>query len=139
MAATVFEIIGSIFIVLFIFLLLIILPLINKMLKGVNQSFAAARRDVKTQVGESISEMETAKREIDSLKTVTVQFKSGLDSVMEAMDLTIDFLNSPIFRYSLIGSIWFLFGTIALPRGLHRHREIKPKKKSIPPPSWEQT
>lgn len=139
MTATIFEIIGSIFIVLFIFLLLIILPLISRMLKSVNQSFSSAKRDVKMQVGESISEMETAKREIDSLKEITVQFKSALDSALEAMDLTIDFLNSRAFKYSLIGGIWFLFGTTALPRGLHSPKEIKPVKKSIPPPSWKNT
>lgn len=139
MAATIFEIIASIFIVLFLFLLIIILPVISSLLKNVNRSFASTRRDVKKQMSESISEMEDVEREIDSLKVVTGQFKSVLDSVLEALDLAIDFFNSRGFKWGLIGSIWFLFASISFPRGLHRRKVVKPKKKVIPPPSWENT
>ncbi|MBN1289999.1 MAG: hypothetical protein JXA49_10230 [Actinobacteria bacterium] len=136
MAATVFEIIGAVFVVLFLFLLIIILPLINKLLKSVNKSFSERTRDIKRQVNDSIHEFEDVGKEIAEVQQFTRQIKSTLDSSLETADLAIDFLNSPHFRYGFPAAVWFLFSVVALPRGLHVHRRIKVERKIIPPPSW---
>lgn len=137
-AAKIFQIIGIIALVIAIFVFIIILPIINRLLKGLNRTLGSRGRDLRGQMSSSLKEIEVAQGQLETVVSATDSVKSGMRAAIGAADKFVDFLKSPVFQLGLPVSLWFLLLAVAVPRGIRRHKKISKKQRVIPPPSWEE-
>ncbi len=135
--ARIFQIIGIVFTVLFALVIIVVLPIINKLLKKLNSSFIERKNTITQEVSRSELGMDTAKQQMDALKASTDIFKKNLEKAIAFADSAVAFLDSNAFQLGLPVVLWALFFTVALPRGLRRKQRKRKRFEAIPPPSYE--
>lgn len=137
MIARIFQIIGIVFTVLFTILIIVALPLINRLLKQLNKSFSERKNTITQEVTRSEIGMDTARQQVDALKASTDIFRRNLEKVVTIADSAVAFLDSNAFQLGLPLVLWVLFFAVALPRGLRQKRRKRKRFEAVPPPSWE--
>ena len=138
MAAKVFQIIGTVFVILFTVVLIVILPVLARLLKRLNKSFGKRRTDLSGQMRTSISSIEGAQGQIEAIGAMTGAVKAGMASAIALADRVVVFLRSSTFQVGLPLVMWFLLLALAVPRGLLGiKKRRKSRREPIPPPSWQ--
>jgi hypothetical protein len=137
MAATIFEIIGVIAIIVAVLVAILVLPFLSRALKRFNKSGAQRARDLREQVTSSMSDVDEAQKQLDAFTAVSEGLRTGMTQAIEVADGAVTFLESRAFQVGLPAALWFLLLAIALPRGLRGSRVKMVRRRVIPPPSWE--
>ncbi len=137
--AKIFQIIGIVFTVIFALSIIVILPIINRLLKGLNRSFSERKFTITQEVAKSEVGVDTAKEQVEAIKAATDVFRRNLEKTISLADSAVAFLDSNAFQFGLPVLLWILFFMISLPRGLRKSKRKKKRKRfeAIPPPSWE--
>jgi hypothetical protein len=138
-AATVFEIIGAMTVVLGVLITIVVLFLMNKGLKSANRALEARKGDFSKDLRASLEGLDDAQGQLEAMSSATEGVKAGMQAAVSAADRLVSFLKSSVFQVGVPTVLWVLLVFIAVPRGLRGSRAAlkKKKKKKIPPPSWE--
>lgn len=140
MAATIFEIIGVIAILLGVLIVIAVFFFMNKGLKSLNKVLGARKGDISKDLRLSMDGLNDAQGQIDALAAMTDGVKAGMQSAIRAADTLVALVKSNAFQVGVPAVMWVLLVFIAIPRALFPLKKNKKKKKKItpiPPPSWE--
>ncbi len=137
MAATIFEIIGTIAIIVAVLVAVLVLPVLARLLKRFNRSGADRARGIRSQVTESIGDVDAAQEQLDAFAAVSAGVRVAMDHAIEGTGRVVGFLESRTFQVGLPLVLWFLLLLVAVPRGFRRPKTATKPRRVIPPPSRE--
>jgi len=136
LAARIFEIIGAVVVLIVLIIMAFILPIIARLLKGINKTLCERESDITGKIGLSMTTIDEADEQIEVFDAITSGIKASMKSAIGFSERVVSFLRSKGFQVGLSIAIWSFFFFIALPRALVEHGKKK-QRKPIPPPSWE--
>lgn len=133
MVAKVFEIIGTIVIVVFTLLAIFLLPLLSRLLKNLNLTLSQRAKNINALLGDSAKEVESVENQVKTLEGVTSSVSLAMNKAVSLADKSLAFLESSAFQRGFPLVICLGISAATLWRGIFSRKRKTRSVKAIPP------
>ncbi|MDD5447799.1 MAG: hypothetical protein PHO53_01340 [Actinomycetota bacterium] len=131
--AKVFEILGTIVIVVFTILAIFLLPALSRFLKNLNLGLGQRAGNINALLGNSAKEVEGAEDQVKALKGATSSISLAMNKAVSLADKSLAFLESNAFQRGFPLVVCLGISTAILWRGVFSRKKKIKGDRSIPP------